>query len=327
MAVNSMQDWVDTDDEWEPDEQEPETVDSRGLVTPPHRNRWFVGFRWIAEGWRLFRQAPGLWLAGWLAYFLLTVLIWHLPLTLRFSADLEINFSASLQFLTLPLCLAGFLHGASELAQGRPLDWRCFIAGFRLRPKRLSLQGLIFIGGLFLSALSVGVAGLLLDLLLTELGALDPFNRLLQTILPQAHINTEAALAVVGILASFLLVLPVLLLLWVINGFAVTLLLQQDLSIWQSVRRAFHGGLRNFWPLQILVLVFCLILLILLPIVIPALLQLVIWLLHSMPKVLDLVLSLLFIVAYLLGGVLWLIALVLPIYPAYRDIFLAKPGD
>ena len=102
------------------------------------------GWGWIVEGWRLFANAPGIWIVILLSYFGVNFVLSLIPLV------------GGLAYLLLsPVLTAGVLYGADAQARGQPLEIGHLFRGFqdqgRMGP--LVLLGLISLAGYVLMGL------------------------------------------------------------------------------------------------------------------------------------------------------------------------------
>jgi len=102
------------------------------------------GWGWIVEGWRLFANAPGIWIVILLIYFGVNFVLSLIPLV------------GGLAYLLLsPVLMAGVLYGADRQARGETLEIGHLFRGFqdqgRMGP--LVLLGLISLAGYVLMGL------------------------------------------------------------------------------------------------------------------------------------------------------------------------------
>ena len=104
------------------------------------------GWGWIVEGWRLFAQAPGIWVVILLIYLGISVVLSFIP------------FVGSLAYMLLsPVLAGGMLYGVAAQARGESLEIAHLFRGFqdqeRIGP--LVLLGAISLVGYVLMALVV----------------------------------------------------------------------------------------------------------------------------------------------------------------------------
>ena len=101
------------------------------------------GWGWIVEGWRLFAQAPGIWIVILLIYFGISVVLSFIP----FVGGLA-------SMLLLPVLGGGMLYGAAAQARGESLEIAHLFQGFRDQERMgpLVMLGLISLAGYVLIA-------------------------------------------------------------------------------------------------------------------------------------------------------------------------------
>lgn len=106
------------------------------------------GWGWIVEGWRLFAQAPGIWIVILLIYLGISVVLSFIP----FVGGLA-------SMLLLPVLGGGMLYGAAAQARGEPLEIAHLFRGFQDQERMgpLVMLGLISLGGYVLMALVLAV--------------------------------------------------------------------------------------------------------------------------------------------------------------------------
>jgi uncharacterized membrane protein len=104
------------------------------------------GWSWIVEGWRLFAQAPGIWIVVLLIYLIISVVLSLIPLVGLLGYAL-LN----------PLLIGGMLYGAAAQARGEPLEIAHLFRGFQDQDRvgPLIMLGLISVAGYVLIFLVV----------------------------------------------------------------------------------------------------------------------------------------------------------------------------
>ena len=106
------------------------------------------GWGWIVEGWRLFAQAPGIWIVILLIYLGISVVLSFIP------------FVGGLAYMLLsPVLAGGMLYGAAAQARGEPLEIAHLFRGFQDQERMgpLVLLGAISLAGYVLMALVIFV--------------------------------------------------------------------------------------------------------------------------------------------------------------------------
>lgn len=178
------------------------------------------GWRWLVEGFLLFRRSPIVWISLTLAL----VLIWLLSLAVPVLGPLLFN-------LFSPVFFAGLMLGCRALERGEPLGIAHLFAGFRGRAAPL-----VTVGGVYLVG-TIMVIGLVL--LATDssklAGALsapagDPEAM-------RAGLRAAAAAFAIGAAAY----VPLLMLIW----FAPLLVVFDGLAPVEAMKLSFAACLRN----------------------------------------------------------------------------------
>jgi len=96
------------------------------------------GWRWIVDGWGLFKQFPGVWILMFIVYFVINVVLAFIPVV-----NLLVN-------LLIGVFTAGFMAGCRAIDDGQPLELGHLFAGFRERAGTLVLVGVIYLGAAML---------------------------------------------------------------------------------------------------------------------------------------------------------------------------------
>lgn len=126
------------------------------------------GWGWIVEGWRLFAQAPGIWIVIMLIYLGISVVLSFIP------------FVGGLAYMLLsPVLAGGMLYGAAAQARGESLEIAHLFRGFQDQERMgpLVLLGLISLAGYVLMVLVVILfmgGGLMMGATLDSTGAIVP---------------------------------------------------------------------------------------------------------------------------------------------------------
>jgi uncharacterized membrane protein len=185
---------------------EPQTVDAgRGIA-------------WLAEGWALFRQAPGIWIAISVIAVVVFVLLAFIPFLGQLGSTL----------LSI-LFAGGIMLGCRDLDQGRELTVGHLFAGMQSH-----LTPLLVIGALYLAA----VFALFLIAMLVGGGSFAAVM--------SGAANAGTALSgvlFIGLVLAALLV-PVAMAMW----FAPALATLNGVPAVEAMRASFRGCLRNLVP-------------------------------------------------------------------------------
>lgn len=179
------------------------------------------GWKWITDGWGLFRRQPGTWILLLIVFVLISVLIALIPILGSIASN-----------VLWPVFAGGIMLGCRELDQGGELAVGHLFAGFRDH-----LGKLVVIGILYLVALIVIV---LVAFAIT--GAGIGFGALMGTDRGGAELNVTAIL--LGVLLALALIIPVAMAVW----FAPTLVVLNDLGVGDALKASFRACLRNIIP-------------------------------------------------------------------------------
>jgi len=103
------------------------------------------GWAWFVEGWNLFKQYPGIWIANVVLFMIISVVIQVVPFVGWFAST-----------LISPVLVAGMMLGAHAIHMGEPLEVRHLFAGFKERTGPLVVIGLLYLLALVLIIVVVG---------------------------------------------------------------------------------------------------------------------------------------------------------------------------
>ena len=102
------------------------------------------GWAWIADGFGLFKRAPGTWIALVVVLFVILVVLAFIPVL-----------GAIATFLLMPLFLGGLMLGCRTLQGGGGLEVGHLFAGFKEHTANLIVLGALAIGGWIIVMLPV----------------------------------------------------------------------------------------------------------------------------------------------------------------------------
>jgi len=102
------------------------------------------GWAWIADGFGLFKRAPGTWIALVVVLFVILVVLAYIPLL-----------GAVATFLLMPLFVGGLILGCGALQGGGELELSHLFAGFKTHTANLVVLGALAIGGWIIVMLPV----------------------------------------------------------------------------------------------------------------------------------------------------------------------------
>ena len=178
------------------------------------------GWTWIAQGFDLFRKAPGIWIALVVILFVILVVLAFIPLL-----------GAVATFLVVPVFVGGLLLGCQALQGGGELEVGHLFAGFKAHTGNLIVLGALAIAGWIIVLLPVVV--------IVGAGAF------------LAAIRGDAA-GVAALGGSFMLAwlvalalsIPIYMALW----FAPALVVLREMAPIQAIKESFMGCLKNILP-------------------------------------------------------------------------------
>jgi hypothetical protein len=181
------------------------------------------GKQWISEGWTLFKAAPGPWVAIFVVFAVLSIVLAILPL------------GSLLSSLCYAAVLAGIMMGCRSLEEGGPLRVGHLFAGFTKNTGSLLLVGVLYLVGMMVIGFIGGVAvALMIPFAIGANFRLDDFASLM-ALLPWIVVVT---------LVVVTLMMPLVMALW----FAPALVVFHDVQPLAAMRSSFHGCLRNVMP-------------------------------------------------------------------------------
>lgn len=184
------------------------------------------GWTWIADGFGLFKKAPGMWIA-------LVVVLFVILIVLSFL-NLIFFLGTIATFLLMPVFVGGMMLGCQALQGGGELELGHLFAGFKSQTGNL----------LVLGALGL-VGGIIVMIPVFVIVGADAFNAVMR--------GDAAGMAAMG--SSFLLAglvamalsIPIYMALW----FAPALVVLRGLAPVAAVKESFLGCLKNIVPFLI----------------------------------------------------------------------------
>lgn len=188
-------------------------------VTPIH------GWRWIAQGYALFRKSPAAWIALVVLLFVTAKLVLRIPL-------LGLAFA-----LFMPIFIAGLMEGCRDVERGERLELSHLLAGFRRNAAQLvTIGGVSLVGNLAVMMVVLSLGG----------DAMAELNKSVAqgtTMTPQARTEMQGAVSAVGraLLVGTLVSVPLLMALW----FAPLLVYFDNLGALAAMKTSFVACLKN----------------------------------------------------------------------------------
>jgi len=181
------------------------------------------GWTWIADGFGLFKKAPGMWIALVIVLFEILVVLAFIPL---------LGLVAT--FLLMPLFLGGLMLGCRALQGGGELELGHLFAGFKEHTGNLIVLGALSIAGWIIVMLPV----------IAIVGAGAIFGMMRGDAAGAAAMGGSFVLAW---LVAMALSIPIYMALW----FAPALVVLRGLAPVAAVKESFFGCLKNVVPFLI----------------------------------------------------------------------------
>lgn len=181
------------------------------------------GWTWIADGFGLFKKAPGMWIA-------LVIVLFVILLVLAFIPWL----GAVATFLLMPLFVGGLILGCRALQGGGELELGHLFAGFKTHTANLVVLGALAIGGWIIMMLPV----------IAIVGAGAIFGAMRGD---AAGIAAMGGSFLLACLVAMALSIPIYMALW----FAPALVVLRGLAPVAAVKESFLGCLKNIVPFLI----------------------------------------------------------------------------
>ena len=172
------------------------------------------GWSWIADGWMLFKAAPGLWIGMIVVFCLMLFAAALVPLV----GGLGIS-------LLMPILVAGLMIACKAADQGYGLEFGQLFEGFKVNTGKLLVVGALSIAASFAMAFGVGIV---LFALVFAAG-----------VSPDAMLTPLVIVLVALVVAA--LSVPLAAALW----FAPALVVLQNLDAIEAIKASFTGCLRN----------------------------------------------------------------------------------
>jgi uncharacterized membrane protein len=189
------------------------------------------GASWIGEAWRLFKDAPGSWVACFLIFVVVMIVLGIIPILGNIVGA-----------LISPFLVAGMMVGCRELERNEELTVNHLFAGFSRNSGPLLVLGLLEFG---ISLVVMLVAALIIFL---TVGAM--FLGVLVGQSPEPGVTLAPGFwigALTMILIVIALFIPVTMAVW----FAPALVMLDDIEPWTALKWSFFACLKNIWPFTV----------------------------------------------------------------------------
>ena len=187
------------------------------------------GWAWIADGFGLFRKAPGIWIAMVVILFVILVVLAFIPLL-----------GAVATFLLMPVFIGGLILGCRALQGGGELEMGHLFAGFdKAHAGNLIVLGALAIGGwiiVMLPVVAIVGAGAVVGLIRGDV----------------AGVAAMGGSLMLAWLVALALSIPIYMALW----FAPALVVLRRMAPVAAIRESFLGCLKNIVPFLVYSIVF-----------------------------------------------------------------------
>jgi uncharacterized membrane protein len=181
------------------------------------------GWNWLADGWTLFKAAPGLWI-GIVVVFVVIL----------FALALVPFLGPVAQNLLMPVFMGGIVLGCRAIDDGSGLQFSHLFEGFKTRFGTLVAVGALYLAGF--------VAVLLVVMMITGASVFALFMA------GGGKPDIQSTGAALGILLAMLIVLALTIPLVMAIWFAPALVVFHDLGAVEAMKQSFTGCLRNVVP-------------------------------------------------------------------------------
>lgn len=187
------------------------------------------GWRWIADGFELFKKNPPIWMVLFVFYFLILFGITLIP----FLGMVVPN-------LLQPIFIAGLMMGCRDLEKGQELEIRHLFAGFLHNTGQLlTIGALMLIGGVIIAGVTMLAGGG------TMLGSVA-LNGMMGGEPPDVAVGATGSM-MVALLVALALLTPLLMAYW----FAPVLVFFHDIPAPQAMLLSFKASLNNLLPFTV----------------------------------------------------------------------------
>ena len=193
------------------------------LLSTPNSRAIGDGWRWIADGFSLFKMAPGTWIGAGILCLILFFVMAFIPIIGGIAA-----------MLLMPVFLAGFMLGCESLNNGDGMEIGVIFAGFKQNTGQLVLVGVIYF-----------ILYIIAFIPLLLIAGSSFFAMMTASADPEAIQDvTFGASFFIGILISMALYVPVVMTYW----FAPALVSLNNMSAVEAMKMSFSGCLKNIMP-------------------------------------------------------------------------------
>ena len=203
-----------------------------GAPSPPPGG-WAVpaghGVDWWRSAWQLFIAAPGVWLVITILYVVIMMALSFIPLLGQIGVS-----------LLHPVFVGGIVLGCREQDRGGALTVQHLFAGFNDKLGSLVIVALIYLAGWLI----IGCVAFALLFVMVGGGILAAWASGDATQVGYAALTTMGLTALLAVLVSLLLAIPLLMAFW----FAPALVVLRGDEPWAAMKTSFHACMRNIPP-------------------------------------------------------------------------------
>lgn len=190
-------------------------------ILEPERVAIGSGIQWLSGGFWHFKQNPFAWIAAFVVFFVLFMILALIP----FIGGIMTN-------LLSPVIMAGFALGANEQQEGGDFTVGHLFAGFSNNVGQLMLVGVFY----FLGIIAIGIVAALL------MGGSLASGMMTQGMDP----NAMVAMMEPGMLIMMLIIFVVVILLTMAYYYAPLLIVFEGMNAWSAMGMSFRGCLKNW---------------------------------------------------------------------------------
>jgi uncharacterized membrane protein len=184
------------------------------------------GWQWIANGFGLFRKNPPIWIALFVVYFLIVIVVSIIPVV-----------GPLVMTLLAPVFTAGFMLACRDVEAGEELELSYLITGFKHNTSQL-----VTVGGLYLVG-SITILGLMLMAGGGSILGAAALGHMQGTEPNEVMVGAMGGM-LVALLVALALLVPLLMAYW----FAPALVVLRNMTAMDAMKLSFVGCLRNIWP-------------------------------------------------------------------------------
>jgi len=182
------------------------------------------GWTWIADGWTMFKAAPGVWIG-------ITVVF-----TVILCAMALVPFVGMVgQYLLMPVFMGGIALGCRAIDDGSGIEFNHLFAGFQTRFGTLAAVGALYLAGFVVILVVIAIFAGAGVIALMAGGGLG--NEPVAT-------GAAAMTLLLAVLVAVALSIPLLMAVW----FAPPLVVFHDMDAVAAMKASFTGCLRNMLP-------------------------------------------------------------------------------